>query len=354
MTEAALRLIEEQSQSHVSVMAREVVAALAPRRGDVFVDATAGAGGHSEALLEAASEVRVVAFDRDPLAVTRSRERLARFGARAQVVHLEFAEIEHWMRERSIPAAAGLVADLGLSSPQLSEPKRGMSFRLDGPIDMRMDPTRGETALDIIERSSQDELADIIYLYGGERRSRRVARCLKQALENEQLGSTFELRKAVVRAVGPHRVGGIDPATKTFQALRIAVNRELDQLDALLEALPAIVQPGRVAAIISFHSLEDRKVKQAFLDDSRYERLFKKPAVPTSQELEENPRSRSAKLRAARLLGPGGERLLSLAGAERPVPTLSIAGADRPGLARIVIDDDEGPDSDDADDDSLA
>jgi 16S rRNA (cytosine1402-N4)-methyltransferase len=228
-----------------------------------------------------------------------------------------------------------------------------MSFRLEGPIDMRMDPTRGETALDIIERSSQDELADIIYLYGGERRSRRVARCLKQALENHQLQSTFELRKAVVRAVGPHRVGGIDPATKTFQALRIAVNRELDQLDALLEALPAIVQPGRVAAIISFHSLEDRKVKQAFLDDSRYERLFKKPAVPSSQELDENPRSRSAKLRAARLLSPGGaERTLSLAGVER---TLTLAGSDRPGLARIVIhDDDEGPDSDDADDDTLA
>jgi 16S rRNA (cytosine1402-N4)-methyltransferase len=305
MTQAALRLIEEQSQSHFSVLAREVVAALAPRRGDIFVDATAGAGGHSEALLEAASEVSVIAFDRDPLAVARSRERLERFGARAQVVHLEFAGIEGWMKEHRIPAASGLVADLGLSSPQLAEAKRGMSFRLEGPIDMRMDLTRGETALDIIERSSQDELADIIYLYGGERRSRRVARCLKQALEANQLVSTFDLRKAVVRAVGPHRVGGIDPATKTFQALRIAVNRELDQLDALLEELPAIVQPGGVAAIISFHSLEDRKVKQAFLDGSRYERLFKKPVIPGSAELEENPRSRSAKLRAARMITPG-------------------------------------------------
>ena len=318
MTEAALRLIEEQGQSHFSVMAREVVAALAPRRGDIFVDATAGAGGHSEALLEAASEVRVIAFDRDPVAVARSRERLARFGARAQVVHLEFAAIETWMRERSIPAVSGLVADLGLSSPQLAEAKRGMSFRLEGPIDMRMDPTRGETALDIIERSSQDELADIIYLYGGERRSRRVARCLKQALEAHQLGSTFELRKAVVRAVGPHRVGGIDPATKTFQALRIAVNRELDQLDALLDALPAIVQPGRVAAIISFHSLEDRKVKQAFLDESRFERLFKKPVVPSNQELEDNPRSRSAKLRAARLASATGVPRASLVANENP------------------------------------
>jgi 16S rRNA (cytosine1402-N4)-methyltransferase len=286
-------------------MWREVVAALQPRRGDIFLDATAGAGGHTEALLEAANEVKVIAFDRDPLAVARTRERLARFGTRAEVVHLEFARIEEWLREHSLPAVNGLVADLGLSSPQLSEAKRGMSFRLEGPIDMRMDPTRGETARELIERTSQDELADLIYLYGGERRSRRVARCLKQALEEDKLGSTLELRKAVVRAVGPHRVGGIDPATKTFQALRIAVNGELDQLDRLLESLPAIVAPGGVAAFISFHSLEDRKVKQAFLDASRFERLSKKPLVPGPEELEENPRSRSAKLRAARLLPPG-------------------------------------------------
>ena len=320
MSEAALKLIYEPSHSHVSVMPVEVVAALSPRRGDIFLDVTAGAGGHSEALLEAASEVRVIAFDRDPLAVARSRERLARFGARAQVVHLEFAHIEAWMRERSIPAVSGLVADLGLSSPQLTEAKRGMSFRLEGPIDMRMDPTRGETARDIIERSSQDELADIIYLYGGERRSRRVARCLKQALEADKLGNTLELRKAVVRAVGPNRVGGIDPATKTFQALRIAVNRELDQLEALLDALPAIVQPGGVAAIISFHSLEDRKVKQAFLDAGRFERLSKKPLVPGSIELEENPRSRSAKLRAARLVAEH-------AGAPGPIALAQPGGA---------------------------
>jgi 16S rRNA (cytosine1402-N4)-methyltransferase len=280
------------------------VAALQPRRGDIFLDATAGAGGHAEALLEAANEVKVIAFDRDPLAVARTRERLQRFGARAEVVHLEFARIEEWLREQRLPAVSGLVADLGISSPQLTEAKRGMSFRLEGPIDMRMDPTRGETARELIERASQDELADLIYLYGGERRSRRVARCLKQALEEDKLGSTFELRKAVVRAVGPHRVGGIDPATKTFQALRIAVNGELDQLDRLLESLPAIVAPGGVAAFISFHSLEDRKVKQAFLDSSRFERLSKKPLVPSSLELDENPRSRSAKLRAARLLPP--------------------------------------------------
>jgi 16S rRNA (cytosine1402-N4)-methyltransferase len=307
MTEAALKLteLEAVAPSHYSVMWREVVAALNPRRGDIFLDATAGAGGHSEALLDACNEVKVIAFDRDPLAVARTRERLARFGARAEVVHLEFAHIEEWLRQQRRGAVSGLVADLGLSSPQLSEAARGMSFRLEGPIDMRMDPTRGETARELIERASQDELADLIYLYGGERRSRRVARCLKQALEEDRLGSTLELRKAVVRAVGPHRVGGIDPATKTFQALRIAVNGELDQLDRLLESLPAIIAPGGVAAFISFHSLEDRKVKQAFLDRSRFERLTKKPLVPGDDELDENVRSRSAKLRAARLLPPG-------------------------------------------------
>jgi 16S rRNA (cytosine1402-N4)-methyltransferase len=316
MTDAALKLSDELAPVHVSVMAREVLAALAPKRGDVFLDATAGAGGHSEAILLAESEVRVIAFDRDPLAVARSRDRLAPFGARAQVVHLEFAQIEGWMRDHGIPAAAGLVADLGLSSPQLAEAERGMSFRLEGPLDMRMDPTRGETARDLIERSSQDELADIIYLFGGERRSRRVARCLKQALDEDRLGSTLDLRKAVVRAVGPHRVGGIDPATKTFQALRIAVNNELSQLDALIESLPAIVQPGGVAAFISFHSLEDRKVKQAFLDSERFERLEKKPLIPSALEQAENPRSRSAKFRAARLTRPGALRVMELVRSE--------------------------------------
>lgn len=332
MTEAALRLTEFEAAppSHTSVMSREVVAALQPRRGDIFLDATAGAGGHAEALLEAANEVKVIAFDRDPLAVARTRERLARFGTRAEVVHLEFARIEEWLREHSLPAVNGLVADLGISSPQLSEAKRGMSFRLEGPIDMRMDPTRGETARELIERTSQDELADLIYLYGGERRSRRVARCLKQALEEDKLGSTLELRKAVVRAVGPHRVGGIDPATKTFQALRIAVNGELDQLDRLLESLPAIVAPGGIAAFISFHSLEDRKVKQAFLDASRFERLSKKPLVPGDEESEENPRSRSAKLRAARLLAPGwaASQLDSDADADADVDSDPKGGSD--------------------------
>lgn len=313
MTEAALKLVPGVAPVHYSVMRGEVVAALNPQRGDVFIDATAGAGGHAEALLESVNEVQVYAFDRDAKAVATCRERLARFGSRAIVTHLEFARIEEWMRENAVPSVQGLVADLGISSPQLAEAERGMSFRLEGPIDMRMDLTRGETALELIARCTQDELADVIYLYGGERRSRRVARCVKQAYEADALQSTLELRKAVVRAVGPHRVGGIDPATKTFQALRIAVNGELDQLDSLLEGLPGVVRPGGVAALISFHSLEDRKVKRAFLQADHFERLSKKPLVPGEPELEENPRSRSAKLRVARMIEPlGRPRILPL------------------------------------------
>lgn len=303
MTYAALQLFEEEEDLnvHLSVMPKEVLAALAPRPGDLFLDVTAGLGGHSQALLEAAPEVRVIAFDRDPMAVEATRERLAPYGERARVVHLEFGEVQQWMRDNGVAPADGLIADLGVSSPQLDVAERGMSFRLEGPIDMRMDPTRGATALDLIERCSQDELADIIYVFGGERRSRRVARCIKLALADGKLKTTLDLRRAVVRAVGPQRVGGVDPATRTFQGLRIAVNRELDQLDALLSTLPLVVRPGGVAAIISFHSLEDRRVKQAFLDP-RYERLTKHPIVASAFELDDNPRSRSAKLRAARIL----------------------------------------------------
>src|SRR5262249_39206359 len=154
---------------------------------------------------------------------------------------------------------------------------RGMSFRFEGPLDMRMDPTRGETALEVIERLDQDELANVIYELGEEHRSRRVARCIKQALEAGELETTLDLRRAVVRAVGPRRVGGVDPATKTFQALRIFVNGELDELSALLDVATRIVKPGGVVAILSFHSLEDRLVKRAFSDRSLWERLSKKP-----------------------------------------------------------------------------
>lgn len=283
-------------------MPDEVVRALAPSAGGVYVDVTAGGGGHSAAILSACSQARVVAFDRDHTAVLAARERLAEFGERARVVHASFLEVADWLADSGIERVDGLVADLGISSQQLADRERGMSFRLEGPLDMRMDRTDGETALELMDRLSQDDLADLIYQYGEERCSRRVARCIKQALAAGELSTTLDLRRAVVRAVGPRRVGGIDPATRTFQALRIAVNGELDQLEHLLELAPRVLRPGGVAAFISFHSLEDRLVKRALMNREVWERLSTKPLVATEVEQAQNPRSRSAKLRAARLV----------------------------------------------------
>ena len=300
MTMAAIEFEEaEPVFTHVSVMLGEVVEALDPARGGVFVDATAGGAGHSAALLAAAPNLRLIACDRDPLAVRTAQSRLAQFGERAICVHASFDQIPERLAELGIPQIDGLLADLGLSSQQLADAERGMSFRSSGPLDMRMDPTRGETALELIERLSQDELANVIYELGEERRSRRVARCIKQAFEAGELKDTLELRRAVVRAVGPRRLGGVDPATRTFQALRIAVNGELDQLVSLLAVAKNVLAPGGVAAIISFHSLEDRLVKRAFLDRSAWQRLNNKPVLAGETELAENPRARSAKLRAA-------------------------------------------------------
>lgn len=277
-----------------------MVRALAPERGGLYLDVTAGGGGHAAAILDAAQNARVIAFDRDPTAVAAARKRLAPFGERALVVHSAFSGVSDWLVRAEMGQVQGLVADLGVSSHQLADRGRGMSFRTEGPLDMRMDTTEGETARELVERVSQDELADIIYQLGEERRSRRVAACIKQAIAAGELHTTLDLRRAVVRAVGPRRVGGIDPATRTFQALRIAVNGELDELRDLIDALPAILADGGVAAIISFHSLEDRLVKRAFLQRMIWERLNNKPIVADEDERADNPRARSAKLRAAR------------------------------------------------------
>jgi 16S rRNA (cytosine1402-N4)-methyltransferase len=308
MTFALASITEPGQYLHVTVMAEEVVRALAPDRGGIYLDVTAGGGGHSEAILRASASAQVIAFDRDPAAIEAASARLAEFGERARVVPLAFEDVETWLEAASLGPVQGLVADLGLSSHQLADAGRGMSFRVEGPLDMRMDPTRGETARELIERLELDQLADVIYQYGEERRSRRVARCIKQALEQGQLETTLELRRAVVRAVGPRRVGGIDPATRTFQALRIAVNRELDQLERLLTSARRLLAPDGVAVFISFHSLEDRMVKRALLDAEVWERLSTKPVLASAEEQAGNPRARSAKLRAARRRGaPGAE-----------------------------------------------
>lgn len=322
MTMAALWMDDEmQTLAHVSVMPNEVSQAVAPRPGGVYVDATLGAGGHTEAMLMRCPNIRVIAFDRDEQAMAAAAERLAPFADQVTFRHAAYSDIPEHLAELGVEKVDGLIADLGISSLQLDLAERGMSFRAAGPIDMRMDQSQGETALELIARLSQDELANLIYEYGEERASRRIARCISQANERDELKTTLDLRRAVVRAIGPRRVGGVDPATRTFQALRIAVNGELEQLDRLLAFAPSLVAEAGVVAILSFHSLEDRRIKRAFLDGASWQRLWKKPVVASSEEQRNNPRSRSAKLRAARRLGP--DVTLSaeeLADSESPLP----------------------------------
>jgi 16S rRNA (cytosine1402-N4)-methyltransferase len=290
-------------EPHVSVLRAELVRALAPREGGLYVDATLGAGGHTEAILEVPG-TRVIGLDRDAGALALASARLERFGDRVKLLHGRFGDVREHLASVGVTAVDGLCADVGVSSMQIDDPARGMSFRAEGPLDMRMDRSQGETALELIDRLDDDDLADVIYRYGEERRSRRVARCIKQARAAGDLTTTLDLRRAVVRAVGPARHGGVDPATRTFQALRIAVNGELDEIERLLAAAPDVVAPGGVLAIIAFHSLEDRLVKRAVKDRAIWRPITKKPIVPSDEEMADNPRSRSAKLRAAHRLGP--------------------------------------------------
>lgn len=300
MTMSELPFETKASFSHLPVLLERVLSTLEPGRGGIYVDATAGGAGHSRAILEASPNVRLIASDRDLAAVDVVRERLVEFGERARVVHARFSEIEAVLDEAGIATVDGILADLGVSSFQIDTAERGMSFRHQGPLDMRMDTSRGETALELVTRLEQDALADVIYELGEERRSRRIARCIKQALAAGELSDTIELRRAVVRAVGPRRVGGIDPATRTFQALRIAVNSELKELSSLLALGRSRLKPDGLLAVISFHSLEDRLVKREFQDRSLWQPLTKKPLIADDEEQAQNPRSRSAKLRVAR------------------------------------------------------
>jgi 16S rRNA (cytosine1402-N4)-methyltransferase len=292
-------LADEVRFDHHAVMRSELVAALAPAAGSVLLDATLGRGGHALGVLETEG-TRVIGVDRDEAALVATKRRMGPLAERVDFLHGNFADVRSLLETVGVARVDGAYADLGVSSPQLDDPLRGMSFRREGPIDMRMDLSGGETALDLIERLSDDELADVIYRFGEEHRSRRIARSIKRAFSDGQLGTTIDLRRAVVRAVGPVRVGGVDPATRTFQALRIAVNQELEALSLLLSELATLVAPDGVVAILTFHSLEDRIVKRAFHDSDAWQPLWKKPHVASEEEIAENPRSRSAKLRAAR------------------------------------------------------
>ena len=288
---------------HRSVMLRETLDFLAPHAGGVYADVTLGGGGHAEGILERSGpDGHVIGVDRDEVALSAARERLSRFAGRVTFVHGAFADLERLLTEVGMPRVHGLVADFGVSSPQLDQPERGFSFRNDGPLDMRMDRSRGETALELIERLDERALADVIYQLGEERRSRPIARAIKYKSDRGELHTTRDLRGAVLRVTGPKR-GRTDPATRTFQALRIAVNEELHQVEALLESLPHVLEDDGVAVLISFHSLEDRKVKHFFRGHSELLPLSKRPVVADDAERAQNPRARSAKLRAARRLG---------------------------------------------------
>lgn len=294
--------------AHETVLLDETVAAVVPRSGGLYVDATVGGGGHTERLLALSSpDGRVVGLDRDEHALAATRTRLASYGARVELVHARFGDLRAVLEERGVTQVDGVVADLGVSSPQLDEAARGFSFTRSGPLDMRMDDSSGETAAELIARLDENALADILFQYGEERRSRAIARSIKRAEAEGQLQTTDDLRRAVVRVLGPRKQGASDPATRTFQALRIAVNDELGELKALLETLPIVLADGGIAAIISFQSLEDRLLKHTFRDDARLAPLTKKPIVASEQESARNPRSRSAKLRVARRIARADE-----------------------------------------------
>ena len=304
-------------KDHRPVLLRETIESLAVERGGLFVDCTVGLGGHSEAILQTSPDAQVLGIDRDEEALTAARERLAEFGGRFRAVRADFRELMRVLATAEVKAVRGILADLGVSSLQLDSPSRGFSFRHEAPLDMRMDMSSGETAAELLGRLSEVEIARLIFEYGEERHSRRIARRIVERREaGEPVTSTTELAKLVERAIGGKK-RRIHPATRTFQALRIAVNRELEGLDQFVaDAFDALEPHGRLA-VISFHSLEDRIIKRTLLKLSgrcqcpprlpqcvcgarqAVEILTRRPLTATEDEIAENPRARSAKLRIA-------------------------------------------------------
>jgi 16S rRNA (cytosine1402-N4)-methyltransferase len=286
--------------THVPVMSAEIVQFLRPERGGLFIDCTVGLGGHARALLEAGAS-RLVGIDRDAEALALARETLAPWHDRVELVHDDYRHIGHVLEQRGVDLVDGVLADLGVSSMQLDGLGRGFSFQRDEPLDMRMDRTTGETAADIVSRATERELADAIFELGEERFSRRIARAIAAARAVEPIATTGRLAAIVRRAVPVRGYARIDPATRTFQALRIWVNRELEGLGQVFVDLFDRLRAGARLVVISFHSLEDRLAKHTFRELERQARgrvLTKKPVMATDDEVARNPRARSAKLRA--------------------------------------------------------
>jgi 16S rRNA (cytosine1402-N4)-methyltransferase len=306
---------------HISVLLQEIITVLQPHPGGVYIDGTVGAGGHAAALLEAsAPDGQLFGLDRDQSALEVARRQLAQFGHRVHLFHANFDELAQVAQTQGMPRADGLLLDLGVSSMHLDQPERGFSFQMDGPLDMRMDRTTGPTAADLVNSLPEEELANLIYRYGEERHSRRIARAIVKA---RPLRRTLELAQVVARASGggrPDRTK-IHPATRTFQALRIAVNDELGALERALPQALKCLKPGGRLAVISFHSLEDRIVKQYFKQESQdcvcppeqpicicrhkatIDIITKRPITASLAEIDANPRARSAKLRVVELKG---------------------------------------------------
>jgi 16S rRNA (cytosine1402-N4)-methyltransferase len=288
---------------HQPVMTREAIAILRPEKSGVFVDCTVGMGGHTLAMLEAGA-TRVIGLDRDPAALAIAGDALSAYRDRVELVHSDYREVASVLDARGVERIDGALADLGVSSYQLEAEGRGFSFQREDPLDMRMDTTSGPTAADLLKDASESEIADAIFQFGEERFSRRIARSIVRARESGALETTLELAAAVRHAVPRRGFSRIDPATRTFQALRIWVNRELEGIDDFLAAIARRLTTGARLVVITFHSLEDRIVKHALRalaqrDDARVRVLTKKPLTPGSDEVDRNPRARSAKLRAA-------------------------------------------------------
>ncbi len=302
------------TRPHIPVLLNEVVQSLAIRTGGLYVDGTFGAGGYTEAILNAAPDVRVIAIDQDETAVAAGQSLVQQYAPRLTLIHGRFGD----MADLVSTPVDGVVLDIGVSSMQIDRPERGFSFQKDGPLDMRMGQT-GQTAADVVNTFKESDLADILYEYGEEKASRRIARKIVQRRQEKPFQTTLDLAD-VIRSCLPRKPGDTDPATRSFQALRIYVNDELGELKRGLTGAQSLLKAGGILAVVSFHSLEDRIVKNFMAQESghvpnpskympevqkkapSFEILTKKPITPSPAELSANPRARSSRLRAARRL----------------------------------------------------